>query len=52
MYPIDHVIVTVIGARRARAEEPRPTPPPTGGGAGRRSPKSPSGRRATASDTA
>jgi len=45
MSPIDHLIVTVIGARRARAEEPRPTPSPAGGGAGRRGPKSPSGRR-------
>ena len=45
MSPIDHLIVTVIGARRARAEEPRPTPSPAGGGAGRRDPKFPSGRR-------
>ncbi len=41
MSPIDHLIVTVIGARRARAEERRPTPPPSG----RRGPASPPGRR-------
>ncbi|WP_156081333.1 hypothetical protein [Amycolatopsis vancoresmycina] len=26
MSPIDQLIVTVLGARRARAREPRPTP--------------------------
>ncbi|MGW3993623.1 hypothetical protein ACWEF6_09055 [Amycolatopsis sp. NPDC004772] len=41
MSPIDHLIVTVIGARRARAEERRPAPQQ----AGRRGPKSPPGRR-------
>ncbi|MDS0140002.1 MULTISPECIES: hypothetical protein [unclassified Amycolatopsis] len=41
MSPIDHLIVTVIGARRARAEERRPTPRQ----AGRPGPKSPRGRR-------
>ncbi|MGV9362650.1 hypothetical protein [Amycolatopsis sp. NPDC003731] len=34
MSPIDHLIVTVIGARRARAEERRPTPRQAGRPAG------------------
>ncbi|WP_158104620.1 hypothetical protein [Amycolatopsis kentuckyensis] len=52
MSPIDHLIVTVLGARRARAGEPRPTPAPARDGAGRQGPKSPSGRRSAAPGTA
>ena len=43
MSPIDHLIITVVGPRRAQAHEPRPTPVPAPGEPGHRSPKPPAG---------
>ncbi|WP_410573818.1 hypothetical protein [Amycolatopsis sp. cmx-4-61] len=46
MSPIDHLIVTVLGHRRAQAREQRPVPAP-----GRRPPDSPPERRSSTPGT-
>ncbi|MDX3186989.1 hypothetical protein PV458_01105 [Streptomyces sp. MN03-5084-2B] len=50
MSPVDHLIVSVLGRRRAEARERRPAPEPVRAGSGRPSPADPApGRRPTAS---
>jgi hypothetical protein len=45
MSPLDHLIVTVIGRRRAQTQEPGPEPAPVGGRPGRQPTQPPPGRR-------
>jgi hypothetical protein len=45
MSPIDHLIVTVIGSRRAQAREQRPAPDPVPARTGRPEPPPTPGRR-------
>lgn len=49
MSPIDHLIVTVLGSRRAQARKRPPTPAPAAGKPGRCPPEPPADRRPAAS---
>jgi hypothetical protein len=49
MSPIDHLIVSVLGRRRAQAREPGPAPAPLRGGSGRQPTQPTPGRRPAAS---